>query len=86
MQVHGLLGEFFRNVESVCVCQCLLLEYLLLLQDAAGHRSLVFALSITHDRIGHAQQNGLLSHPQDLDTPLPLAVLRKVNSYRQQYP
>ena len=38
------------------------------LQDAAGSRSLVFDLSITHDRIGssgHVQQNGLLSHPQD---------------------
>jgi len=46
------------------------------LQDAAGHRSLVFDLSITHDRIessGHVQQNSLLSHPQDLDAPLHLA-------------
>jgi hypothetical protein len=58
------------------------------LQDAAGHRSLVFDLSITHDRIGssgHVQQNGLLSHAQDLDVPLRLAAQRKVNSYRQQY-
>jgi hypothetical protein len=58
------------------------------LQDAAGHHSLVFDLSITHDRIGssgHVQQNGLLSHPQDLDSPLRLAAQRKVNSYRQQY-
>ena len=34
------------------------------LPDAAGHRSLVFDLSITHDRIGssgHVQQNGLLA-------------------------
>jgi hypothetical protein len=31
------------------------------------------------------QQNGLLSHPQDLDSPLRLAAQRKVNSYRQQY-
>ena len=31
------------------------------------------------------QQNGLLSHPQDLDAPLRLAAQRKVNSYRQQY-
>jgi hypothetical protein len=30
------------------------------------------------------QQNGLLSHPQDLDAPLRLAVQRKINSYRQQ--
>ena len=58
------------------------------LQDAAGHRSLVFDLSITHDRIGssgHVQQNGLLSHAQDLDASLRLAAQRKVNSYRQQY-
>ena len=58
------------------------------LQDAAGHRSLVFDLSITHDRIGssgHVQQNGLLSHAQDLDVPLRLAAQRKGNSYRQQY-
>ena len=42
------------------------------LQDAAGSRSLVFDLSITHDRIGsscHVQQNGLLSHLQDLTPP-----------------
>ena len=58
------------------------------LQDAAGRRSLVFDLSMTHDRFGsssHVQQNGLLSHPQDLDVPLSLAALRKINSYRQQY-
>jgi len=45
------------------------------LQDAAARRSLVFDLSITHDRFGsssHVQQNGLLSHPQDLDAPLRL--------------
>ena len=38
------------------------------LQDAAGCRSLVFDLSITHERFGsstHVHQNGLLS--QDLD-------------------
>jgi hypothetical protein len=58
------------------------------LHDAAGSRSLVFDLSITHDRISsccHVQQNGLLSHPQDLDTPCLLAAQRKINSYRQQY-
>jgi hypothetical protein len=46
------------------------------LRDAAGSRSLVFDLSITHERFGsstHVQQNGtLLSHPQDLDAPLRL--------------
>ena len=57
------------------------------LQDVAGHSSLVFDLSITHDRIGssgHVQKNGLLSHPQDLDAPLRLAAQRKVNSYPQK--
>jgi hypothetical protein len=58
------------------------------LPDAAGRWSLVFDLSMTHDRFGsssHVQQNGLLSHPQDLDAPLRLAVQRKINNYRQQY-
>jgi hypothetical protein len=30
-------------------------------------------------------QNGLLSHPQDLDASLCLADQRKINGYRQQY-
>ena len=58
------------------------------LRDQAGSRSLVFELSITHHRFGsssHVHQNGLLSHPQDLDAPLRLAAQRKINSYRQQY-
>ena len=58
------------------------------LHDAAGTRSLVFDLSITHDRFGastHVQQNGSLTHPQDLDAPLRIAAQRKLNSYRQQY-
>jgi hypothetical protein len=58
------------------------------LQDAAGHRSLVFDLSMTHDHFGsssHVQQNGLVSHPQDLDAPLRVAAHRKINNYRQQY-
>ena len=33
----------------------------------------------------HVQQNGLLSHPQDLDALLRVAAQRKINSYRQQY-
>jgi hypothetical protein len=48
---------------------------------------LVFDLSITHERYGsssHPEQNGLLTHPQDLDAPLRLAALRKINKYRQQ--
>ena len=43
------------------------------LRDQAGSRSLVFELSISHDRFGsssHVQQNGHLSHPQDLDGPV----------------
>ena len=55
---------------------------------AAGRRSLVFDLSMTHHRFGsrnHVQQNSLLSHPQDLDAPLRLAAQRKINGFRQQY-
>ncbi len=58
------------------------------LQDAAGRRSLVFDLSMTHDRFGsssHLQQKGLLSHTQDLDAPLRLSAQRKINCYRRQY-
>ncbi|MFN9910652.1 MAG: hypothetical protein ACK56F_31860, partial [bacterium] len=49
------------------------------LRDQAGSRSLVFDLSIAHDRFGsssHVQQNGSLSHPQDLDAPLRIAAQR----------
>ena len=31
------------------------------------------------------QQNGSLSHTQDLDAPLRMAAQRKINTYRQQY-
>ena len=58
------------------------------LRSQAGSRSLVFDLSIAHDRFGsssHVQQNGLLTHPQDLDGPLCVAAQRKINAYRQQY-
>ena len=58
------------------------------LWDQAGSLSLVFDLSITHERFGsssHVQQNGLLTHLQDLDAPLRLAAHRKINSYRQQF-
>ena len=54
------------------------------MRDQAGSRSLVFDLSITHDRFGsssHVQQNGFLSHPQDLDAPLRLVAQRKINGY-----
>jgi hypothetical protein len=43
---------------------------------------------MTHDRFGsssHVHQNGLLSHPQDLEASLRVAAQRKINSYRQQY-
>jgi hypothetical protein len=58
------------------------------LRDQAGSRNLVFDLSITHDRFGsssHVQQNGSLSHPQDLDGPMRVAAQRKTNAYRQTY-
>jgi hypothetical protein len=51
-------------------------------------RSLIFDLSIAHDRFGsssHVQQNGCLSHPQDLDAPLRIAAQRKIAAYQQQY-
>jgi hypothetical protein len=45
-------------------------------------------LCITHEGFGsssHPQQNGRLTHPQDIDAPLHIAVQRKMNSCRQQY-
>ena len=58
------------------------------LQSQAGSRSLSFDLSIAHDRFGsssHVQQNGCLSHPQDLEAPLRIAAQRKIAAYQQQY-
>jgi hypothetical protein len=58
------------------------------LHSQAGSRSLIFDLSIAHDRFGsssHVQQNGCLSHPQDLDAPLRIAAQRKIAAYQQQY-
>jgi hypothetical protein len=94
----GVLGPLFRTAGHVVRTQHGVtasagqqrgdVEVRHYLHDAAGSRSLVFDLSITHGRTGsscHVQQNGLLSHPQDLDAPLRLAVQRKINSYRQQY-
>ena len=49
---------------------------------------MVFDLSIAHDRFGsssHVQQNGSLSHPQDIDAPLRIAAQRKIAAYQQQY-
>jgi len=49
------------------------------LRDQAGRRSLVFDLSIAHDRFGsssHPQQNRSLTHPQDIDAPLRVAAQR----------
>ena len=51
-------------------------------------RSLVFDLSIAHERYGsssHPLQDGHLAHLQDIDAPLHIAAQRKINSYRQQY-
>jgi hypothetical protein len=94
----GVLGPLFRTAGHVVRTQHGVtasagqrrgdVEIRSFLQEAAGRRSLVLDLSITHDRIGsgcHVQQNGSLSHPQDLDSPLRLAAQRKINSYRQQY-
>ena len=53
-----------------------------------SNRSLVFDLSIAHDRFGsssHVHQNGSLSHPQDLDGPMRVAAQRKTNAYKQTY-
>jgi hypothetical protein len=94
----GMLGPLFRTVRHTVRTQHGVtasagqqrgdVEIRSYLQDAAGRRSLVFDLSVTHDRFGsssHVQQHGLLSHPQDLDAPLRLAAQRKINGYRQQY-
>jgi hypothetical protein len=56
--------------------------------DQTGSRSLVFELSITHDRFGsssYVQQNGSLLHPQDLDGSMRIAAQRKTNAYKQTY-
>jgi len=58
------------------------------LRDQARSRSLAFDLSIARDRFGsssHVQQNGSLSHPQDLDGPMRVAAQRKTNAYKQTY-
>jgi hypothetical protein len=55
------------------------------LRDQSGSRNLVFDLSITHDRFGsssHVQQNGSLSHPQDLDCQMRVSAQRKTNVYK----
>jgi len=52
------------------------------LRDHAGSRSLVFDLSITHNRYSscsHPLQNGRLTHPQDIDAPLHISAQRKIN-------
>jgi hypothetical protein len=55
------------------------------LRDQAGSRSLLFDLSVTHDRFGrsgHPLQSGLLTLCR---TEMRLAAKRKINNYRQQY-
>jgi hypothetical protein len=63
---HGVTESAAQRRGDVEICNYL--------QDAAGRRSLVFDLSMTHDRFGsssHVQQNGLLWHQQDLDAFAP---------------
>ncbi len=94
----GVLGPLFRTAGHVVRTQHGVtasagqrrgdVEVRNYLSDAAGSRSLVFDLSITHDRIGsssHVQQNGSLSHTQDLGATLRIAAQRKLTRYRQQY-
>ncbi len=53
------------------------------LRDQAVSLSLVFDLSVAHNRFGssnHVQQNGSLSHPQDLDCPMCVATQHKTNT------
>jgi hypothetical protein len=93
----GVLGPLFRPAGHIVRTQHGVtasagqrsgdMEISSFLQDESHSRSLVFDLSMTHNRFGsssHVQQNGL-PHPQDHDTPLCLAAQRKINSYRQQY-
>ena len=94
----GLLGPLFRTAGHTVHTQHGAtasagqrrgdVEIHMYMRDQAGSLSLVFDLSITHDRYGsssHVQQNGLQSHPENLDAPLRLAAQRKINGYRQQY-
>jgi hypothetical protein len=58
------------------------------LRDQAGSRSLIFDLSIAHDRFGsssHVHQNWSLSRYQDLDCQMRVAAQRKTNVYKQTY-
>ncbi len=86
-------ASILNDVGEFCVRNCGFVEGVQVevgnyLRDAAGSRSLVFDLSITHDRIGsscHVQQNGSLSQTQDLDAPLRMAAQRKINTFRQHH-
>ncbi len=79
------------STNGMCVCACVRITAgpIIKLRDQAGSRSLVFDLAIiTHDRFASSsqpQQNGSLTHPQDLDAPVRIAAQRKINSDRQQY-
>jgi hypothetical protein len=67
----SVLGQLFRSAVK---------SYL---RDQARSLSLVFDLSIAHNRFGssnHVQQNGSLSNPQDLDCPMCVAAQRKTNT------
>ncbi len=64
------------QANGAAMWRCADLNYL---RDQAGSRSMVFDLSIAHDRFGsssHVQQNGCLSHPQD-NAPLRIAAQRR---------
>ncbi len=92
----GVLGPLFRTAGHVVRTQHGVtasagqrrgdVEVRNYLRDAAGSRSLVFDLSITHDRIGsscHVQQNGSLSHKQDSDAPLQFLRLLFLQAHRE---
>ena len=79
-QVVGVLGLLFRTaghtqqgVTASAGQRRGDVEIRSYLRDQAESRSLVFDLSIAHDRFGsssHVQQIGQLTHPQDLDGPM----------------
>jgi hypothetical protein len=79
---HGVTasaGQRRGDVESATTCA---------IKRAAGAWSSTCpsrTTALAPDTSSHVKQNGLLSHPQDLDAPLRLAAQRKINGYRQRY-
>jgi hypothetical protein len=90
-QLFRTAGHLFRTQHCVTASagqRCGDVEVRSYLRDQAWSLSLVFDLSIAHDRFGsssHVQQNGSLSHPQDLDSPMCVAAQRKTNAYKPTY-